>query len=165
MILSNLLLRWCLNSWRGSTWGQLENSLLSQSAPLTFFSRATKGGSVPQAISCWMCWQGPAATLLKAQAASFWMEDLGCIRSWGSTFRMPASMATWVWWSVPVTMFPTVRREGVWKNKAASVSKLCQFITTEGDSHTKLCALPNMRPAMLMVLRKPVNDDQIHDLY
>ena len=55
----NLLLSLCLNSWRSSTQGRLENSLLSQtrSASLTFFSRATKGGSMPQAISRWTCCQ------------------------------------------------------------------------------------------------------------
>ena len=74
---------------------------------------ATKGGSALQAIGCWVCWQGPAATLLRAQAASFWMEGRGCVRSWGRTARMAVSRASWVWWSVPVTMFPTVRREGV----------------------------------------------------
>lgn len=123
-----------------------------------FFSRDTKGGSTLQAISCWMCRWGPAATLLRAQAASFWIAGLGCLRSRGSTLRMPASMATCVWRSVPVTTFPTVRREGVWKNKARSVTTYCRFITVKGDNHTTICALPSMSHAMLMALWKPVNN-------
>ena len=66
-----------------------------------------------QAIRGWWCWGDWVATLLRAQAATFWMEDLGCSRSWGSMPRLPMSMATWVWRSVPVTMLPIVWREGV----------------------------------------------------
>lgn len=93
--------------------------------------------------------------MLRAQAASLWMEDLGCISSWGSTLSRPASMAAWVWRSVPVTMFPTVRREGVCKDKARSVTEYWKVTTTARP-------VPSQT---LVVLRwwKPVNNEYIHD--
>lgn len=154
----------CLSYWRSSIQGQLE-SRHRVSVLLTFFSSANMGGRTLQSISSWMCCCGPAATLLRVQAASFWMEDLGYNRSRGSTLSIPASMASWVWWSVPVTMFPTVRREGVWKNKARSVTKHCKCITVEGDSHTRSVPSQGISHALLMALWKPVDKDDTHGPY
>ena len=50
--------------------------------------------------------------MLRAQVASFWIEDLECSRSWGSMLRIPALMATCFWRSIPMVTLPTFRGWG-----------------------------------------------------
>lgn len=57
---------------------------------------------------------GPAAAaLLTVQAVSFWIKDFGCSRNWPNAFSVPASLAIWVYWSVPVATLHLVQREDV----------------------------------------------------
>lgn len=91
---------------------------------LTFLSSSTRGGSMPQVMSCWICWQGPAAMLDNAHAASFCTLAFGCLISWGRMFRTPASIAVWVCTSEPLTMFPMERRAGVWRLRQSEATRI-----------------------------------------
>lgn len=61
---------------------------------LTLSSSSTKGANNPQVMICWICWEGPAAMLLRVQAASFWITGFVCLSSRCRTGRTPASMAS-----------------------------------------------------------------------
>lgn len=117
-----------LRIWDSFSPAESLEMLCSLSIPdlLTFLSCSTRGGSRPQVMTCWICLQGPAAMLDKAQAASFCTLAFGCLISWGRTFRTPASTAICVCKSEPLTMFPMERRAGVWgSDKSTSINWQC----------------------------------------
>lgn len=91
---------------------------------LSWTVRRFSSGSNTLVWTCWINWvtsQGPLATQFRVQACLLWIEDLQhTITSSSSMLIMPVSVAPWVWWSIPVTMFPTVWKEGVKRSSSKS---------------------------------------------
>lgn len=76
---------------------------------------STSNGTRPALMTSWIWVSLPAVTLDRVQAASFWMLDLWWRRSAGNIARAPEFNTHCVCSSVPVTMLPSDRREGVWE--------------------------------------------------
>ena len=90
---------------------QAASFLMSNSAT---DSKCTRGGMMFASMTAWICSRVPAVMLEMVQQASLRIPFFGLDRSASSLERAPQLITHWVWLSSPVTMFPAVRKAGVW---------------------------------------------------
>lgn len=115
----------------------MKYSLAKQMKAHTRTSTLTKWGMRPALMTSWIWVSLPAVMLDRVQAASFWMLALLWQSNWANMARAPESSTAWVCSSVPVTMLPMARREGVWGWEKKSHFKNCLRLMTMHQ--TKLC--------------------------